>query len=47
MKESSAVCQWPLLGAVFRIVEVTSDVVITCIEVPEFWLCREDLIGFL
>ena len=47
MKEFSAVCQWPLLSAVFTKVEVTADAITASAEVPESWLCSVDLIGFL
>ena len=35
MKEFSAVCQWPLLSAVFGKVEVTSDAIAASVEIPE------------
>lgn len=35
MKEFSAVCQWPLLSAVFGKAEVTSDAITASVEIPE------------
>lgn len=45
MKESSVICQWPLLSAMLRTEQVTSDTVTTCAEVSEFWLYSMDFIG--